>query len=188
MEKGILATSYFQHGKNAQGKNMAGKMASIQMSYTAWKDWRFQIGTDWFSGDPISNDNKQSNFKKLYGSDHTFNGYMDYWNTPLKEGLLDYYVGATEQISLAWNAEMSYHVFNTEKHLTNGKTNLGSELDCLIQCKLNAQTNLQAGWCCYFNTPTTLLAKNIAAGSGVKFPQWAYVMLTIKPTLLKNQL
>ena len=87
-----LATAYFQGGKNVAGKTMTGKMAALKLNCQFANCLAASLGTDYLSGDANgTSDGKVSNFKKLYGADHTFNGYMDYWNTPLNTGLLDYY-------------------------------------------------------------------------------------------------
>jgi hypothetical protein len=182
----VQGATYFQSGKSVKGKDMEGSMLAFKADYKIIKKLSANAGVDWFSGDSKSSDNKQTNFKKLYGADHSFNGYMDYWNTPLDQGLLDYYAGASATITPTFGAEAGYHVFSTDRALAStGKKKLGSELDLVLNYKMNAQTSLQAGWCCYFKTYNALVAKKLTA-SEVKFPQWAYVMLTIKPTLFKN--
>jgi len=182
----LRGTVYLQSGINAKGKEMKGIMAAGKANYTINKTVSVNAGMDWFSGDDKATDDKQTNFKKLYGADHTFNGYMDYWNTPLDQGLLDYYGGLTTIFSTSLNAEAGYHVFASVYALSSGKKDLGSELDLLLNYKMSPQTTLQAGWCCYFKTDNTLFAKQITAGTATTFPQWAYVMLTIKPTFYKN--
>jgi len=185
-----LATAYFQAGKSSTGSDMAGKMAALKVDYAISSAFFANAGADYFSGDDHSADTKQYNFKKLYGADHTFNGFMDYWNTPLTQGLLDYYGGLIAKVNKKLSVEGAFHLFNTDKQLKSGteKTgrDLGSECDLILNYKMNAQTTLQAGWCNYFITDNTLVAKNIAAGAKIRTPQWAYVMLTIRPTFFTS--
>jgi Alginate export len=185
-----LATTYFQAGKSSTGSRMAGAMAALKVDYTISTAFSANVGVDYFSGDNNSADKKQYNFKKLYGTDHNFNGIIDYWDTPLTQGLLDYYGGATAKISKKLSVEGAYHLFETDKQLQKagvavGK-DLGSELDLILNYKMNPQTVLQAGWSSYFITDNTLLAKNIAADVKTRTPQWAYIMLTIKPTFFSS--
>jgi hypothetical protein len=187
----VLATAYFQTGKNAKGYDMTGKMAALKVDYAFMPALSANIGMDYYSGDGHTKDSTQCNFKKLYGSDHTFNGYMDYWNTPLAQGLLDYYGGVTGKIGTKWSLEGALHLFHSEmagqnkKKVAFGK-DLGSELDLVVNYKLNPVTVLQAGWCTYFQNSNTLIAKDVAASTKVHAPQWAYVMLTIKPTFFSS--
>jgi len=182
----VLGTAYFQSGTNSKGKEMEGRLAAIKVDYSWNKSVAFNLGADFFSGDGKPSDGKQTNFKKLYGSDHTFNGVMDYWDAPLDQGLLDYYGGVTSKIGKRIGMDAAYHLFQTDYALSTGRKDLGSELDVILNYKLNTQTTVQVGWCSYFKTDNTLVAKKIAAGTKVNFPQWAYVMLTIKPTLFSS--
>ena len=186
----VLATAYFQAGKNSTGSDMAGKMAALKVDYNISTALSANVGTDYFSGDDNSGDTKQYNFKKLYGADHNFNGLMDYWNTPLTQGLLDYYAGLTAKVNKKLSIEGTFHLFNTDKQLISGTEeigkDLGSELDFTLNYKMNAQTALQAGWSSYFMTDNALVAKSITAGTKTRTPQWAYIMLTIKPTFFTS--
>ena len=185
-----LATAYFQTGKNVAGKTMAGKLLALKLNYKFAKSIAATLGTDYLSGDANgTSDGKLSNFKKLYGADHTFNGYMDYWNTPLSTGLLDYYACITTKITANLTLEAGYHVFKSEfsgenKNYIQYANNLGSEFDFLITYKMNAWTTLQGGYCRYFSNTNTLIAKNIIVNANaipeVRVPQWAYLMFTVK--------
>ncbi|MDD4920986.1 MAG: alginate export family protein [Bacteroidales bacterium] len=185
-----LATAYFQAGKNSTGSKMAGKMAALKVEYNLSSIFSANAGADYFSGDDRSTDAKQSNFKKLYGADHSLNGYMDYWDTPLTQGLLDYYGGLTAKVVKSLSVEGTFHLFNTDKQLRSGTEevgrDLGSEVDLILNYKMNPQTVLQVGWSHYFITDNTLLAKGIAADAKIRTPQWAYVMLTVKPAFFSS--
>ncbi len=190
-----FGTAYFQAGKSSAGKSMNGKLLAIKANYLFMKSITASLGTDYLSGDNNgTTDGIQSNFKKLYGSNHTFNGYMDYWNTPLTQGLLDYYGSVTGKISKDLNVEGAYHIFNSEfsgknkKGIAFGK-NLGSELDLLLTYKLNSWTSIQGGYSVYFDTDNTLIAKDIVTTTTipkVQTPQFAYIAFTIKPTFLNT--
>jgi len=182
----VLGTAYFQSGTNSKGKEMSGSLFALKADYTPLTYLSVNAGADFLSGDSKATDGKQTNFKKLYGSDHAFNGLMDYWDAPLDQGLLDFYGGVSPKFSKTLNAEATYHLFKTDRPLSNGKKDLGSELYLILNYKLNAQSTLQAGWCCYYSNDNTLLAKKITAGTKVNSPQWAYIMLTIKPTFFNS--
>lgn len=186
-----LATAYFQSGKSAGGKTMSGKLLALKVDYKFSDAISASIGTDYLSGDANGiTDGVQSNFKKLYGADHTFNGYMDYWNTPVTQGLLDYYGCTTAKATKNLSFELGYHLFNTNKPLKSGGVevgkDLGSEIDFLVTYKINSWSTVQGGYCRYFNTANTLMAKSMAANSTIRSPQWAYVMFTFKLTFLNT--
>jgi hypothetical protein len=192
----VLATAYFQTGKNATGQNLNGKLLALKIDYKLSNFLSANIGADYLSGDKNgTTDGHQSNFKKLYGADHAFNGAIDYWDTPLNQGLLDYYAGVTSKIGKKLTLEGTFHIFNSEysgknkKDIEFGKK-LGSELDLILNYKLNTWTTIQTGWCTYFDNRNTIVAKDLVTSATVtpeiRTPQWAYVMFTIKPTFLNT--
>ena len=191
----VLATAYFQGGKNISGSKMNGSQLALNIDYKFSTILSANIGSNYISGDNKATDGIQSNFKKLYGTDHSFNGSMEYWKVPLTQGLLDYYAGIVGKINKDLSLEGTFHLFNSEysgvnkKKIAFGK-NLGSELDLVVNYKLNTWTSVQAGWSTYFTTTNTLVSKDIITSATVtpstRTPQWAYVMLTIKPAFLNN--
>jgi len=190
----ILATAYYQGGKNSLGSKMNGKQLALTIDYKLSDLLSANIGSNYISGDNKSTDGTQSNFKKLYGTDHSFNGYMEYWKVPLTQGLLDYYAGVTGKIGKDLSISGTYHLFNSEFSGKNKKgisfsKDLGSEFDLTINYKLNTWTSVQGGWSTYFINSNVLIAKdmmNSATAPVIRTPQWAYVMFTIRPTFLNN--
>ena len=189
-----LATAYFQSGKSSTGSKMDGKLLAVKVDYKIIDAISAGIGTDYISGDDKAIDGIQSNFKKLYGSEHNFYGLMDYWDVPLTQGLLDYYGGVTGKITKDLSVSGTYHLFNSEftgkntKGIAFGK-DLGSEFDLVVNYKLNPFTTIQGGWCTYFTNDNTLAAKNIITSKtvpSIRTPEWAFVMLTIRPTFLNS--
>ena len=184
-----LVTAYFQSGESGIGSEMKGKMLAIKMGYKFADFLTVNAGADYLSGDNNTTDGIQSNFKKLYGADHSFNGSMEYWKTPLNEGLRDYYGGFISKINSNLNFEASFHLFESDKDQTYNKVNtgrsLGSEIDLLVNYKLNEWSSVQGGWSRYFTVANTLSSKGIATNADISNPQWAYLMFTIKPSFLK---
>jgi len=189
-----LATAYYQGGKNSLGSKMNGKQLAITVDYKLSDIISVNIGTNYISGDHNASDGFQSNFKKLYGTDHSFNGYMEYWKVPLTQGLLDYYAGITGKIGKDLSVSGTYHLFNSEYSGKNKKgisfsKDLGSEFDLTINYKLNAWSTVQGGWSTYFINSNVLIAKdmmNSATAPIIQTPQWAYVMFTIRPSFLNS--
>jgi hypothetical protein len=188
-----LGTAYFQGGKSSTGSKMNGKLLAAKVEYKFIDAISAILGTDYVSGDNKATDGIQSNFKKLYGSEHNFYGLMDYWDAALTQGLLDYYGGVTGKVLKDLSVSGTYHLFNSEftgknsKGIAFGK-DLGSEFDLIVNYKLNTWTIIQGGWCTYFTNNNTLVAKNIITSKtvpAIRTPEWAYVMFTIRPSFLK---
>lgn len=209
-----LFTGYFQSGKGSTGADLSGKMLCGRLDYKLIPALTLTAGTDYVSGDNTS-DNKQTNFKKLYGAEHNFYGYMDYWDVAPTLGLFDYYGGLTAKVNKNFNVEATYHHFNLEHtgftSVTNAdktKTkvaygkNIGAEFDVLLNYKVNSWVAMQCGYCRYFQDDNELIAKGLVSTSQTKdasnatltsvnitktrAPQWAYVMFTIKPAFLNT--
>lgn len=184
-----LVSAYSQYGKSGTGTKMEGKMLAIKLGYKVTEFLTVNVGADYLSGDNNTADGIQSNFKKLYGADHFFNGSMEYWKTPINEGLRDYYGGLTGKINSKLSFEIFFHLFQSDKDQTYSKVNtgrdLGSEIDLLVNYKLNEWSSVQGGWSRYFTKSNTLASKGIATNADISNPQWAYLMFTIKPTFFK---
>ena len=190
-----LATAYFQGGKNILGSKLNGNQLAINIEYKFPAIFSANIGSNYISGDNKTTDGIQSNFKKLYGTDHSFNGSMEYWKVPLNQGLLDYYAGVSGKINKDLSLEGTFHFFDSEysgvnkKKIAFGK-DLGTELDVVVNYKLNTWTSVQAGWSTYFTNNNTLISKDIMNSATVvpatRTPLWAYVMFTIKPVFLNG--
>lgn len=186
-------TAYFQSGKTETGKSMTARMICMKADYQFASWLTLTAATDYFSGDKNAADMKQTYFRKLYGADHNFNGYMDYWNTLPSQGLLDYFCMASGRVNKKLDYELTYHRFDTEfrglnrKNVPFGKK-LGSEIDFIFNFQVNQWTVMQMGYSYYFSNSNTLIAKDMVPVPGaipaIRNPQWAYVMFTIKPVFL----
>ncbi|MBN2661974.1 MAG: hypothetical protein JXR54_11955, partial [Tannerellaceae bacterium] len=131
--------------------------------------------------------NEYASFKKLYGTEHAFNGSMDYWSVLPYQGLINYYGGLSLKFHKQTEVEGLFHLFRTESEVILDKSrmgkSLGAEIDLSISYKLNKWTNLKGGWSCYFTTSNTFVAKGMLHGD-YRFPQWAFVMLSVSPEYL----
>jgi hypothetical protein len=56
----------------------------------------------------------------------------------------------------------------------------------VLNYKFSAETAIQFAWCSYFVTDGTKMLKYKTTAIDTRFPQFAYVMLTIKPQLYKT--
>ncbi|MBN2744420.1 MAG: alginate export family protein [Marinilabiliaceae bacterium] len=191
----MQANGYLQFGKSssattdAQGtttrKQLDAHMMTILLNWTISKKLRMGGGADYFSGNSTPSDTESHTFEKLYGSDHNTNGYMDYWCKPSSWGLTDIYLTARYSPIPQWTMESAVHRFGTAETIANGYgRNLGSELDLTIIYASDKTLTIQAGWSIYWDNDNTRLIKNKSADAVTRLPQWAYVMLTVKPKFL----
>ncbi|MBI9068922.1 MAG: alginate export family protein [Salinivirgaceae bacterium] len=197
----IRSTGYFQNNVN----NKAGKAKAFCLSVFAnqkviEKKAAIGIGCDFLSGQDEANlnaDYQNTNhlFDLHYGKRHGWYGYMDYFSTLPNQGLADSYLKLEYTISKLMLFQLDYHYFRlaANKYDTNNPTNkldktLGQEFDITYQWKIAKETTLQAGYSFFLTTNTLEQIKGID-DNPYKFPQFAYLMVTVKPSfkIFQNQ-
>lgn len=189
---GFLATAYYQFGKSAPTVDLDSYLLAIKGTYVFSDKIIGLLGTDYYSGSSVSlAATKTNTFNKLpYGVNHSFNGYMEYWATLPKGGLINYFGGATLKLNKRLSSDLIFYQFRLAEDMKSGTTvigkNIGSELDVVLNYKFSAETAVQFAWCTYFETTGTKLMKYKSATVATRFPQFAYVMFTIKPQLYKT--
>ncbi len=125
-------------------------------------------------------------FDILYGVRHGAYGYMDYYSSTPDQGLQDFMIKADYSVTKKANLQLAYHYFrlSASKLAANGTDvldkSLGSEFDFTLKWKIYDFVSLQAGYSFYLTTPTMLDVKK-AAGQANKFPQFAYMLVSVTP-------
>jgi hypothetical protein len=183
-------TYYYQSGKASMTKKMNASFTAVKVGWNPCNAFNLSAGCDLFSGDDNTSDGTQHNFKKLYGTNHGFNGYMEYWTTPPTQGLGDYYMIASGKATKDLKWEVTGHLFRSMKDVTyatneSGKS-LGSELDLKLNYKMNEWATVEGGYSIYFTNKEVKYLKLNKATADIYTPQWCYVMFTITPNYLKN--
>jgi len=181
---------YYQLGKSWSYLDLKAYMAAVKISFKFYKSNAIIGGTDYYSGTkPNANPEITNTFNKLYGANHSVNGTMEYWRKIPYAGLVDYYGGVYFKFSARLSTNLTYHFFRfSQNYILNNvniNKNIGSELDFVIDFNVNKQIALQTGYCTYFTTSSTLNYLNMSDATIYK-PQWAYLMLTIRPNLYKT--
>lgn len=180
---------YYQTGKlNKQKVNafLAGVNATIPTKATP-----LTLGIEYISGK--SDDDKSStvtNFNPDYGTNHAFNGLMDYFfvgNSNGSVGVNDIYLKT--KFKVAKGALMiNAHEFLTGSLQLNNQNEelskaMGTELDFVYTKALDKDITLHLGFSQLFATDTMLSLR----GGGLKSNNWAWAMLTFKPTFFKSE-
>lgn len=194
----FLLSGYYQFGKGVMpGKtefnDLEAYFLSLKVSYTISKPFALTAGIDYFSGTVTDNiaGKKVNTFNRFsFSGNHTFNGYMDYWSALPDGGLLNPYGGANWNISKKLSFSAIYYAFFLAEDMTvNGSAvdgNIGSEVDLTLKYKLNPETAVEFGWSGYFTTQGYDQLKKLA-GTNMLFPQYAYLMFTVKPKLFTQK-
>lgn len=192
MPLGFLLTGYYQSGKSAPTVDLNAYLLASKVTYSFTDKIGGLLGADYYSGSESTvAATKTNTFNKLpYGVNHSFNGYMEYWATLPKGGLFNYFGGVNLKLNKRLSSDITYYGFELAKAMKSGiadiQKNIGSELDLALNYKFSAETAIQFAWCTYFVNDGTKMLKYKTTTIDTRFPQYAYLMLTIKPQLYKT--
>jgi hypothetical protein len=185
-----LAYAYYQMGKTG-AKDLSAYDLCLEVGYKPTKPILVTLGFELLSGtSQVDTANKVNNsFNPLYGTNHRFNGYMDYFyvgNHLNTVGLLDGYLRFSyTQDKFVYS--LNGHYFNAAADVRDLKfpteykarnSHLGAELDFTLLYKYTDGVSVQAGYSQMFGTGTL---KALKGGSIASSSNYAYVMLVVKP-------
>ena len=195
----FMGSFYHQGGRDKDGRSLNANMASITSTYQIGKKLFIGPGIDYLSGDDgtkaVTATSDNNRFDPLYGTPHKFWGSMDYFyaaNGFGKQGLLNYFfkIKYNAKDNLSFNLDV--HGFESANKLSNGaggelNSYLGTELDLTVKYNLTKVINIEAGYSIMkaTNSMASAPVKNIANADLT--PQFAYVMLNIKPNFLAKK-
>ncbi|UBM57356.1 alginate export family protein [Marinilongibacter aquaticus] len=185
-----LATdSYYQTGQaNHQKVNafLLGLSASLQTKWTP-----ITLGYEWVSGKSnTSQSGKTTAFSPDYGTNHMHNGFMDYFYVGPANGnvgVKDLYIKTSFNIGKGKLAAHG-HQFSTgsvQQSENKGelKSNMGTEIDLVFSQNFGKDVKLDVGFSQLFASGTLLTLR----GKSEKSNNWAWIMLTFKPTLFQTE-
>ncbi len=150
------------------------------------------LGVDYLSGQDATNTDasylsKNHQFDILWGKRHGWYGYMDYFNSTPAQGLVDYYAKFEYSGLPKLVLQADYHYFrlaadrfDTQNQAVKSDKGLGHEVDLTAKWKISNEVNLQAGYSFYLTTNTLEQIKKVN-GAELKFPQFAYLKVVVKP-------
>ncbi|HOO84702.1 MAG TPA: alginate export family protein [Prolixibacteraceae bacterium] len=183
---GCFLTAYYQTGKSTATVDLSAFLLAIKANYAITKKMDVVAGLDYLSGTKSTIEATKTNtFNKLpYGVNHSFYGYMEYWSTLPKGGLINCFGGTSAKLGKRLSSNITLYSFMLDKPMTISssevKGSIGSELDIVFNYKMSAATAIQFAWCGYFANDNTNFLKFKTTDVSTKFPQFAYVMLTVK--------
>ena len=184
------ASMYIQTGK-IQNQTLSAYDVSINGYYKFENGLKPGLGFEYLSGTDMNSTNSSNNsFNPLYGTNHKFNGLMDYFyvgNHINSVGLLD--VNATLEFKKdKFTAILKPHIFSsaaTVVNTTGAKMDnyLGTEIDLTLSYNWIKGVNFQAGYSQMIATETMQVLKG---GNYKATNNWAWLMITVKPNLFKT--
>ncbi|MBI2271205.1 MAG: alginate export family protein [Bacteroidetes bacterium] len=197
----LVGKGYYMGGMDVALNDMQAYLAGIDVSYSITPKVSATLGYELQSGQSQTDTTKaykkiNHSFNPLFGTNHAFNGYMDYFyvgNHINSVGLQDIWLRLKYKTEKWW-ITADAHMFNaaadildTKEFAKSGKytamnANLGTELDVTFAYNLAPNVVLQGGYSQMFGTDSM---KAIRGGKTNTPSNWAYLMLTFRPNFLK---
>ncbi len=184
------ASIYFQTGKIADRSLSAYNLAG-NVYYQVASEFTVGLGAELLSGtDMDANSDKLNSFNPLFGTNHKFNGWMDYFyvaNHINSVGLLDISVPLKyqkEKVTLQLVPHLFSAAANVVDNLGNKQDNyLGTEIDFSFGYKIADNIDFQLGYSHMFATESMQVLKG---GNHKNTNNWAWAMFVFKPNLFTH--
>ncbi len=182
------ASIYFQTGKSLDNSVGASYFGG-NFAYKINDNFKAAIGGEYLSGKDMGDASTDlKSFAPLFGTNHKFNGWMDYFyvgNHANNVGLTDIYL-TIGYVKDKFSVKLIPHYFSSAAKIVDANGNemdnyLGTEIDFVLGYKLTKSINLNAGYSQMLATESMEVVKG--GGDSGLHNSWAWVMVTFKPNL-----
>lgn len=202
------AAFYLQMGKLKPGSGtlnageeltkLSAMYLSANMNYQLNDNFSAGLGFEYLSGNSqVDAGDKNKAFTPLYGTNHKFNGWMDYFyvgNHGNSVGLLDIYVPLIYKkgkfsamlIPHSFQAAADIHDWKSTDAKATMSKNLGIELDFTVGYAFAKNMVVKAGYSQMFATKSMNALKNVVDGNK-QTNNWGWVMLVFNPTFFQSK-
>ncbi len=187
---GAAFNGYLQSGERQNSVDVGGAyLLGLDLSYKVSKGVALGLGAEIISGNDASTTDKTEAFFPLYGTNHKFNGFMDYFyvgNHANSVGLTDIHASAKFNLGKGSSLLVKVLNFSGEQELASGEKSLGTELDIVFAKKFNGY-GLAVGYSQMFAADGMYELKGITEVDAASTQNWAFVQLTMKPKFLNTK-
>ncbi|GGI56996.1 alginate export family protein [Winogradskyella haliclonae] len=184
----LRGSFYYQFGENTSDVNISAYQLLVEADYKPNKTL-FGLGLEILSGTDQSGSSENNSFFPLYGTNHKFNGYMDYFyvgNHANNVGLNDIYGKVVFKTSETSTLLLKGHYFQANADLLNNEDKyLGTEVDVVYTLKPIKNVILNIGYSHLFASESMSLVKNGRPNENTN--NWAWARLMFRPTLFKTK-
>jgi len=198
--KAVIAT-YYQMGRDGANRDLSAYNLRTELYYHLAAKVNLGIGYELLSGTSQTDTlNKENNsFTPLYGTNHKFNGFMDYFyvgNHANNVGLQDIYF-RLKYTHKKLISGIDVHHFSTAENLLDRQqliqsgeykamnAFLGTEIDLTFKYNYSKEVSLQVG---YSHLLATETMETLKGGDKDQINNWAYLMVTFKPNFYRSTL
>lgn len=186
---GFFGSAYYQTGKNTQAQSKSAYQFSFNSDFIIHPKFNIIAGTEWLSGKNYDTESgKNLSFSPLYGTNHLYNGFMDYFylgNSYFNSfGLNDYYVKSNFKISSNSQFQTNFHVFTSNGKLGFNNVGekyssyLGSELDMVFTHTFGKVITANLGHSFMFAGESMKFVKNVPDPKNLQTWTWLGIKIT----------
>ncbi len=189
---------YYQGGKNKFDHALSASYFSANVSYTLPKNFTLGIGGEYLSGTSSKDqslENTDHSFKPFYGTNHKFDGWMDYFyvgSYMYNNGLIDINLPLIQKIQkLTLKLIPHYYIAAAKVSVKQmdgtwkGYNNaLGAEIDFAASFNLSKGMIISGGYSQMIANETMEALKG---GNYQNANNWAWLMFTFKPVFFNKK-
>lgn len=181
--------AYLQTGNMPDKKDINANLLGLDIGYKISDKTKIGLGYERQSGNDFTDLNNENNaFTPFYGTNHKFNGHMDYFyvgNHMNSVGLQDIFLKVKHKFGKVF-VGVDFHYFITAADFsTNLDPALGSEIDLSMGFPLAEGVTSKIGYSHMLPTETLQVLK--AAQTKDETSNWAWLMIVVKPTLFTTK-
>ncbi|MDZ7607634.1 MAG: alginate export family protein [Cyclobacteriaceae bacterium] len=186
---------YYQGGQNKLKTDVSALLLTLHATFKT-NVTPLTLGFEYLSGTSLTDD-KDYSFNPLYGTNHKFYGYMDYFyvgnshgqaGNGTTSGLIDIHLKTNFKLSAKSALAANIHHFSSPVAIyednsgaTSLTTGLGTEIDLVYTATLSKDVKFNLGYSQMFATETLQVIKNVNNAS--QFNNWVWAMIAFKPQL-----
>ena len=185
----IASNLYYQFGSNVASKNINAYLLGMEANYKTSDKTIFGLCIELQSGNDYNlAADKNNAFTPFYGTNHKFNGFMDYFyvgNHIDNVGLLDLYVKANFKLNSNMSLTVFAHNFSAAADINVGVSKqLGTEIDLVYGYNFTKEIEIKAGYSQMFASDGLKVLKENDSNN---VNNWGWVMVAIKPALFLSK-
>jgi hypothetical protein len=188
----LNVSAYYQMGKDASKIDISAGYVNAELAWPLSIGLTPSIGMEYLSGTDQSNTTSNNSFTPLFGTNHKFNGHMDYFyvgNHINDVGLSNPYLRLVYKLD-QYVFTGAAHYFGSAGEILDPsdpaitlKNYLGIETDLAVSRKISESISVSAGYSHMFAS-TSMEA--IKGGDASTINNWAWLMLSFTPDFLNS--
>ena len=189
---GAELRAFYQSGQDETGRFIGAFYFSGDLFYKPVSAVKIAAGCEYFSGQDAADsmETRVTYFTAAYGSNHKFNGSLDYYTKAAdtkNAGLINPYLMVSCDITKKISAKADFHAFFLENnYLMKGNIIdkfLGIEGDLLVRYDVSKEVGLQLGYSVFRAGKSQEIT---GGGNADKIPSWGWIMIVAKPALFSG--